>query len=471
MSADEWGAYAQVIIVSAGLAALVAVAFLAPVLVRVFLLAQVVYWSLSFVVRPVVLLVALPGPRFADSIADPRLAYTGYGYSIREVLQPIAVAIWLYLLVVLVAVALLRRFSTPSTRRTDRVTASVTTGPSTDLLTTFGVAYVIGTAARAASYISGSAGQAGDVSSANPYLDLVGNFAGLSALGLIAFYRCRRPEGTVAVIVVLLAGELVWGILTESKTPLLGAALAVAIRFALEGYTRRQFLVTAVGGVVLLGAFSWLQSFKVSDATELAFSAADSGYPAVVRPFLSLIRRFDLLEASTDVWYMNSRSWISPVFVAKNLVLNLIPSQLGVQKFQSGTQWAQTVRGSSVDMRGISVSLAEGHLNEGLLIGGYPGVIAESVFVIVMIILTARCLRSNTMLLLVPALGFVAFPSLFERGALGISETLGKVIQLAIALFVLNIVVAWFRRRARRTPASPHLDPTISVPTPVGGSS
>lgn len=471
MSTEEWGAYAQVIMVAVGLAALVSVAFLAPVLVRVFLLAQVVYWGLSFVVRPVVLLVALPSPRFADSVADPRLAYTGYGYSIREVLHPIAISIWLYVLVVLLAVALLRRYATSATTSTDRVSRPGTPGPGTDLLATFGVAYVIGTMARAASYLSGSAGQAGDVSSANPYLDLVGNFAGLSALGLIAFYRHRRTEGTVAVIVVLLGGELVWGILTESKTPLLGAALAVAIRFALEGYTRRQFLATAVGGVALLGAFSWLQSFKVSDATELASAAADSGYPPLVRPFLSLIRRFDLLEASTDVWYMDGRSWISPVFTAKNMIVNLIPSQLGVEKFQSGTQWAQTVRGSSVDMRGISVSLAEGHLNEGLLIGGYPGVIAESVFVIAMILLVARFLRSNTMLLLVPALGFVAFPSLFERGALGITETLGKVIQLAIALFVLNIVVTWFRRRASIAAAPRHLDSKISVPTPVGGSS
>ena len=256
MSTEEWGAYAQVIMVAVGLAALVSVAFLAPVLVRVFLLAQVVYWGLSFVVRPVVLLVALPSPRFADSVADPRLAYTGYGYSIREVLHPIAISVWLYVL-----------GGSPR----GRTTTSVRHVGDHEHRPCIPARHTR-TRHRSAGYVrcrlrhrhdgarglvpQRECGPGGRRLQRKSVSRSGRNFAGLSALGLIAFYRHRRTEGTVAAIVVLLGGEAPRGGSRPNRRPRSsGRRSRWRSDSPSRAAPRRQFLATAVGGVALLGAF------------------------------------------------------------------------------------------------------------------------------------------------------------------------------------------------------------------------
>ncbi|PXW35275.1 UNVERIFIED_CONTAM: hypothetical protein DES50_101220 [Williamsia faeni] len=452
MFAEPFSPQSQILLVVFALLALIVVACFAPVLVRVLLLAQAVYWALSFVLRPLVQLSVNPTPQYADSIADPRLSELGYPYAIAHALHPVAVGIWIYVVVVAVYVACHRRMKAGIA-----VSEAERTGwqSNSNLVPTLAVAYVVGLLARLTSIATGSAGSAGDVSSSNPYLDVLAGVGSLGALGLIIYYRSSRRGATVAILLPLLIGELVWGIMIESKTPMLGAALAIAIRFAIEGFTRRRLITVGAGAVGVGLAFGWLQSFKVTAADEMASSLVASAYPAPVQPLLSIIRRFDLFEASTDVYYMNGRSWISPDFAVTNMFKNLLPSQLGIEKFQSGTRWAQEVRGSSVDMRNVSVSLAEGHINEGLLLGGYLGVLIESAFVLAVLVAVTKMLQSRFIFLIALGISLVAVPTVFERGALGITETLGKGLQGAVVVWVLSIVVIECRNRirVRREPA------------------
>lgn len=348
MTADMASAYGQIALIAAGLVFILVGAVLMPGIARVFFVTQIVYWTLAFVARPLVLLTVRPLPQFGDNIADPRLSDLGYGYSITHVLQPIAISIWIYAALVIAVAAFLRACGiwNESTRIWK---------PDPKLLMILAIAYVIGLAGRLAAFATGSLGSAGDVTSSNPYLDILSGMAGLAALGLIIYVRLS-PLFNSALIAVLLAGELIWGIAIESKTPALSAAVGVAVRFAILGWNKYRLAGLGVGAVVVLAGFGWLQSFKVSEEDKLASRAATASYPHVVQPFLSLLRRFDLLEASTDVYYMDGRPWIGAGSAVEYGFSNLIPSQLGVTKFQSGTEWAQEVRGSSVDMRNISVS-------------------------------------------------------------------------------------------------------------------
>lgn len=444
MFTEPFDPQAQIVLVVVALLALALLALLSPVLVRVLLLAQAAYWTLSFVLRPAVLLSVHPAPQFADSIADTRLSQLGYPYAIGHVLHPVAIGLWIYVLVVAIYVVWHRR------RRVDgptRVSEKPDWRSNPNLIATFGVAYGVGLLARLASVATGSVGKAGDVSSSNPYLDIVSGVGSLGALGLIIYFRSSRRGATSALLLALLAGELIWGILVESKTPMLGAALAIAIRFAIDGFTRRRLVTVGIGAVGVGLAFGWLQSFKVSAADKMASALVESSYPESVRPLLSIIRRFDLFEASTDVYYMNGRSWISPDFAVTNMFKNLLPSQLGIEKFQSGTQWAQQVRGSSVDMRNVSVSLAEGHINEGLVLGGYVGVLLECVFVLGVLVAVTKLLESRFIFSIAVGISLIAVPTLFERGALGITETLGKGLQGAVVVWLLSILVVECRNR------------------------
>ena len=441
MFVEPLSPYSQLLSIAVALLALTAIACFVPILVRVLLLAQAAYWALSFLLRPIVLLQVEPAPQFADNIADPRIAQMGYPYAVAHVLHPVAVGLWIYVLVVAIyALWTVRRGRLPTARRRDWRS-------NPHIVPTFAVAYALGLLGRLASVATGSVGEAGDVTSSNPYLDILAGMGSLGALGLIIYFRSTRRGLTSVVLCVLLAGELVWGILSESKTPMLGATLAVALRFALDGFTRRRLITVAAGAVGVGVAFGWLQSFKVSSADQIASAMVESNYPEPVRPLLSIIGRFDLFAASTDVFYMNGRGWIDPVFAVRTMFTNLVPTQLGVEKFQSGTQWAQQVRGLSVDMRNVSVSLAEGHINEGLILGGYTGVLLESIFVLAVAVGVARLLQSRYLVLITAGISLVAVPTLFERGALGISETFGKSLQYAVVAWVLYTVVVEWRKR------------------------
>src|SRR6476660_2136623 len=110
----------QLLLVVGALATMTVAACYIHGLARVLLVVQAAQWSVSYVVRPVVLLWVQPKPRYGDSIADPRLAAIGYDHGIAMVLRPVAFGLWAYaLLVVAYAVWTRRRGATVSPRPAD----------------------------------------------------------------------------------------------------------------------------------------------------------------------------------------------------------------------------------------------------------------------------------------------------------------------------------------------------------------
>ncbi|WP_280402686.1 hypothetical protein [Nocardia carnea] len=456
----------SLLVVAAALAALVIAALLAHGVLRVLLIAQAVYWAMSYVARPVVLLTVRPEPRFGDNIADPRLAEIGYDVGIEAALRPVAFGLTVYALIVLAYVLWARQRPRPGR-------APLAGDP--DLIATLWVLYVLGTGARLLSVATGAAGSAGDVQSASPVLSLLTMPATLGAVGLIVFARPSRQPGTLAVLGVLIAGELWWTTATESKTPILGAALAVAVRFALTGWTRAK--IAGIGAVSVAGiaGFDWLQSLKTSPHLRAEAAAVDGAYPDAVRPFLSLLRRFDLLEAATDAYYVGPGSWLGPAEVVGHLARSMIPAQLlAEEKLHAGTAWAADVRGASVDMSQVSVSLAEGNVSEGYVLGGWTGVVVGVAFTAVVLVGWSRTLYARHLVPVLFGIALIEIPVVFERGMLGSAETLGKYLQVVVLAWLVRLVVGQWRRthgapgrpvaeRDREVPAGPH-------PAPAGAS-
>jgi hypothetical protein len=280
----------------------------------------------------------------------------------------------------------------------------------------------------------------------------------MGSLGLIIFVRPASRKLTALIISVLVAGEFAWTVVSQSKTPILGAALAIAIRFAMTGWTRKKAAATILITIVGIGAFGWLQSFKSTAAAKANQYLLDSNYPEAARPFLSILRRFDLLEAATDSYYMAGRPWLSWSDIIRISLQSLVPAQIfGNTKFQSGTEWASNVRGSSVDMTQISVSLAEGNINEGFVLGGYGGVVIGVVFTFVLLVIAVRALHGTNMIVLISVgLALTELPVLFERGILGCMEALGKTLQVAVLIWVIYLLIGEFRRRSATPRSAPH---------------
>ncbi|MFC9898361.1 hypothetical protein ACFVMC_32115 [Nocardia sp. NPDC127579] len=436
-------ATADIILIAAALLTIALAALRIPGVARVFLIAQAAFWSLSYVARPVVLLVVQPQTHYGDNVPDPRLADLGYDRIMALVLDHVVFGLWVY-------AGLVLAYALWAARRPAPAQPALTADP--DFVPALATMYVVGLLGRAATVATGSVGQAGDVGSANPILSFVTILATIAAMGLIIFLRAPR-QTTVLVLGGLLAMELVWTTVVESKTPILGAAMAVAVRFAILGWDRAKAYGVGALALVGIGGFGWLQSFKTTEFAKSEVALTDSQYPALVRPFLSILRRFDLLEAATDAYYHGPDYWLTAEEVLRHGLLSLIPGQLlGIEKFQSGVAWANDVRGASVDMSQVSVSLAEGNVNEGYVIGGYTGVALGAGFTFLLLLAWAKALYSRRFPLVVLALAMTGSSALFERGFLGAMENLGKFLQAAVLAYLIYLAVREFRRRAKPPP-------------------
>ncbi|ABG97514.1 hypothetical protein RHA1_ro05736 [Rhodococcus jostii RHA1] len=446
----------EILLVIGALATIVVAAAYVHGIARVFLVAQAAYWSLSYVARPMVLLWVRPQPRFGDSIADPRLVTIGYDHGIAMVLRPVAFGLWVYAIVV-VAYAVWSRHRAGRDRAARNSVRSADDG---NLIPTLWTIYAIGVLGRVVSYAAGSTASAGQTQSPNPLLSFVTLMAVIGALGLIVFYRPANRRVALAVIGALTVMELMWTVAIESKTPIMGAALAIAVRFALTGWSRVKVAAIAAISVLGIAAFGWLQAIKASALARAQSEMLDANYPVAMQPFLSILRRFDLLEAATDSYYLGGRPWLTLSDVAHHALISMVPEQLlGTAKFQSGTAWAIEVRGSSVDMTRVSVSLAEGNINEGFVVGGYPGVVLGVVFTFVLVLAGVRALHSRHIIPISMGLMLIEVPVFFERGILGSMELIGKSLQVAILVWIVYLLVGEYRRRteasSKRKPQKP----------------
>lgn len=449
-------AYAEIIAIACALATLVVAAAWVPSVARVFIIAQAAFWSLSYLARPLVLLVVQPEPHYGDNVPDPRLAELGYDRGIALVLHHVVFGLWVYAILVVGYAIWSRHHPLPGP-------PAMTGNP--DFVPALTTIYIVGLLGRGASYATGSIGHAGDIDSANPILAFVSILATVAALGLIIFIRPARPRTTALLIGALLAGELMWTVVVESKTPILGAALAVAVRFAILGWTKAKVVGVLAIAVLGIGGFGWLQSFKTTEVGKAEAAMTSSSYPPSVRPFLSILRRFDLLEAATDAYYHGTGYWLTPAEEFRHAALSLIPTQLlGAPKFQSGTAWANDIRGASVDMTRVQVSLAEGNVNEGYVIGGYVGIVVSVGFTFVLLLAWAKALYSRYFPMVVLALALTGASSLFERGILGSMEALGKFLQAAVLATLIYLAVKEYRRRAKpRVLSQPPQQPSLVI--------
>lgn len=421
---------ALVFLISVNLAALWAVArkFHNPVRTIIFL--QIFFWSLSYVMRPLILLFLQPPPRVDDSLADFRLAAWGYETAIFSVLQPVLFGLFVYTLAL---VFLRTRFL--------RSTLLPVTKPSGNLKIPAWVytSYLLGWIAR----ILWTQTERGTFLSA-----FSESFSWLALVALAVWIRNLTQHSIIPFQKIALLGflELAWSILFSSKTPIFGFVTLCLVFLSLQSW--RQKSLRFAWGLAGLAAvsFPFIQSSKSTLIAE-RLAAADSSYPELLQPFLSALRRFDLLSAATDAYFYSSRGWLNPGDYVQQLLLNLVPQQLlGLEKIGAGTLWSIEVRAASTGFQNPDVSLAEGFIAEGYVLAGYLGVFILAIVLSLLVIVIGKLIVSpETAGFMIGSL-FLSFPVLFERGALGASEILGKALQVV----AIAVLIRWIFLHTRK---------------------
>jgi hypothetical protein len=386
---------------------------------------QVFFWAISFVGRPLVLLGIQPSPKLDDSLADPRLAALGYDSSIAFVLQPVLFGIIFYTLVLW---AVRRKANTWLS-----ISKAFEDTSHTDRSWLF-LALFVGWVSRLIWFSNEKGTFFSSVSETFSWIAIV------AIAGLLRIYL-KKPQERLIPIALLGAGELLWSFLFSSKTPVIGFAILCIVLMSAEGWSRRTFRFATGLGIASLASFPVIQALKFSEVTD-KIAAADSTYPLIMQPLMPFLRRFDLLSAVTDATFFNSSKWLSYQEYLQNALLNLVPQQLiGASKLGSGSSWAINVRSASIGSQSYDVSLAEGFIGEGYLLGGIIGVAVVSVLLVLCLILISTQIKSrNTFSFAIAAIG-LSFPVLFERGFLGFTEVFGKSLQVAILVLILKTFV------------------------------
>ena len=95
-----------------------------------------------------------------------------------------------------------------------------------------------------------------------------------------------------------------------------------------------------------------------------------------------------------------------------------------------------------------------GGINEGYVLGGYAGVAVGVLFTFVLLLLVVRALQSRHIFFLSLGLALSAPPALFERGILGSMEVTGKALQLAVAIWIIDMAVREYLKPAERAPVT-----------------
>ncbi len=394
---------------------------------RVLLIAQVVYWAFSYLVRPLILLMVNPAPAINDSVADPRLAYYGYAQALPGVLAPVAFGLFVYSITVGIIVAILRRKSD------DLIPENV----DLQAPATFVIAYVLGWLVRMLPMTEG-----------NSLLSTLSYMAPIGAVGLIVYGR--RQAGGSFMILGVLSLELIWSVMSASKTPILAVVIAIAIRFGIIGWSRRRAISIAILGVAAAGGFSVFQSFKLGNGVKQDLAGADAAYPVWISPFMSIVRRFDLLSAMTDAVYLGPGNWMTPWEGVQTALKGLVPRQFLLdEKVSAGSLWALEVRPVSTGVINPDVSLADGFIAEGYALNGFLGIALGAFFIAFLLFLVRKLLLSGSMFSRSLGILLIAYPALYERGVFGGLEIFGKSLQAAAVVWLIHILLVAALSRSR----------------------
>ncbi len=416
--------YVYVLAVALALTLLAKVAFGYKNPARIIFFLQILFWGISFVARPLILLSLQPSPKLDDSIADPRLAALGYDYSLSIVLQPVLFGIFVYTLVAWA----MRKKANMWLERNASTLGDTSRGNSWLFFALF-----VGWVARLTWFANEKGTFFSSVAETFSWIAIV-------ALAGLARNFLSKSREKFLPIALLGAGELLWSFLFSSKTPVVGFATLCVVLISIEGWSRRRVRFASALGISGLLSFPLIQALKFSEVSE-KIAIADSTYPLVVQPLMPFLRRFDLLSAVTDSVLYNSSRWLSYGEYIQNIMTNLVPQQLiGIAKSGAGSSWSVVVRSSSLGSQNFDVSLAEGYIGEGYLLGGFFGIVAASTLLFFCLIFVSSQIKSrNTFFFSIAAIS-LGFPVLFERGFLGFTEVFGKSLQVAAIVLTLK----WF---------------------------
>lgn len=383
---------------------------------------QAVYWSLSHIGRSLYFWYLQPG--FGEVLYDYRFASLGYHRLILEVLPYIVVGQLSFLTVLIIALAKRRRNNAP-----DTFAAPAASGRP-EIVPALAVLLALSWLGRVGTEIFGGTA-----------FKLFWPFAGFAAAAAVLMMPLRSRSWRVTAVVIVL-GELVWTVVSASKTPALSILTALLIRLA---FSKGNSIVIRMAPAILVAAsiiFIVVQPLKGVDTVERA-SGAQNQTP-LLAVIGSVVQRTDVLSPVADALLLSPRPWLEGPEYASSVLTGMVPTGLHEAV---GVRWTREVKSSSYAAQYQDVYIAAGTTGEGLAQGGMIGTIVENgiLCLITLGVGAAICRRGPVIALAACVLAFDS--ALYEGGLLWISESGSGAFQTAIIIFLISILVRGTRQR------------------------
>lgn len=421
-------AYIAIGVIAVALSAIFALSLLNRGAVRALMLVQTGYWTVSYLLRPGVLLAVQPESSLNDSLADPRYALLGYSRVLGETLPLIAFGLVCYTIIASVYTFIWGRFRVSVDGSSDRIVA------------VFVALFAVGNAARVLS-----------ISSGLQFLEVFTWFATAGSIGILTYWRAETKRHTLVVMAFVLLVQL-WGSFESgSKTPLMAALVALVIRASLAGGRGNALRGLAVSVVAVVVSFPAIQAAK-GGWSSAAIEVVDARYPPLLQPILPILRRFDLSSAVTDAYFAGASSWLNIQEYSIQAIMGFIPDFFGViDKTNAGLLWARDVRPVSLLGANTEVSLADGFIAEGYVLAGHVGVLLQAVLIFAATIAVGLAVERASVFLKVWSALMLSFPILYERGSLGLLEVTGRSIFFAFAIATVSMLMRGLNSSSARS--------------------
>ncbi len=388
---------------------------------QVTLQVQIIFMAIPFLVAPIFLLILKMPPSPGDSFADRRLIENGnYSNVLSSLLFIILISQFFYML----TVEFFFRYHSRDTIRKN-------TGSSWEVK--LEVLYILVVLAVITLLLS-------LLEISSPVLFALQKLGATTTCFALVFYRNITASETSKKI-FLIFGSTVTILETIgygfSKAPIL--ALLLSFWISINGNAgisrKRKITVALLLGATIPIIFLVVQTLKLGTETNNKFEYVTSRYPDWFSPSLPFFQRFDLLSSVTDAYYAGVGSWLSFEEYVREIYSALFWNY-GFEGLNFGARWAKEVSSKSIAGNAYTgVSLSQGPIAEGYIVGGIIGSVIISVCVVVFTILLCEKSYGNRLIAFI-AVDIFAKNSLFEQGLVGNAERFTGAVKVLV-IFVL----------------------------------
>lgn len=399
-----------------------------PILLRIAIGLQQLYIFLGLILRPLILYIKQPVPKYGDSFIDPIMLQSDADLTIT--LRSMNEIITLGLLVYAVATRLyLQRKRFRSHAETNIGIDHITVYPA--LLITFLATYLTYSGIEFLPLIWLS-------QTTLPLVGLVFVFSNLSKMNQRTF---------VLVSLSLFTYCFLLSLIQVSKTPISAWFVFFPIAYLKRRTINRgkmeqrksslrNFTFFILLSFLYISVFSYIQGLKQQEDTRQLVKAIGQTYFPNFPEIYIFLARFDLFRSLSEAFRIGIGGWYDHSEYLY-LGLNAFIWQLNSNKLTIGQLWATNVSSNFNSYSlGTNVSLSQSYIAEGWLLGGYKGVVIIS-FLYAIYTVTVLKFSGKSLFLRLTLLSLLSSNYLFESGLLGNAGGISQGIKVSILGYLL----------------------------------